>query len=147
MILKFQLTVVLSVFGGSCFVEGFQVPNPSSYMKCNVFTLEATKDGDTTSTNEDNKAMAFLRKIGKVGGVANVDFKNAVGVDEGPAGKTKATAGMKQVRKTKSAYTPVTVNGVIDDLSEPFPVTSSGTQWAGFTDQVMGGRSSGKVLK
>ena len=36
---------------------------------------------------KDNKAMAFLRKIGKVGGAANQDFTNAVGVDEGTAGK------------------------------------------------------------
>lgn len=48
----------------------------------------------------DNKAMAFLRKKGKVGGTA--DFStNSMGVDEGPAGKT--TSGASKVRKNKSA--------------------------------------------
>lgn len=42
-------------------------------------------------TEDDNKAMAFLRKKGKVGGVA--DFTNAMGVDEGPAGKTSGSGG------------------------------------------------------
>jgi hypothetical protein len=32
--------------------------------------------------------MAFLKKIGKVGGAANKDFRYAIGIDEGPAGKT-----------------------------------------------------------
>jgi hypothetical protein len=103
----------------------------------------ASKDPTETNSKEENKAMAFLRKVGKVGGVAHVDFKNAMGVDEGPAGKT-SDRGMKPVRKAKSAYKAVTADGVVDDLSEPFPLTSSGTQWAGFTDQVMGGRSSGR---
>jgi hypothetical protein len=108
---------------------------------------KASKDPTETSTSsmEENKAMSFLRKVGKVGGVANVDFTNAMGVDEGPAGKMSGP-GVKPVRKAKSAYQAVTVNGVVDDLSEPFPVTSSGTQWAGFTDQVMGGRSSGREI-
>jgi hypothetical protein len=34
----------------------------------------------------DNNAMAFLRKMGRVGG--NKDFRYGVGVDEGPSGKT-----------------------------------------------------------
>lgn len=38
-------------------------------------------------TKKDNKAMAFLRKIGKVGGQAHQDFKHVVGIDEGSAGK------------------------------------------------------------
>lgn len=36
----------------------------------------------------DNKAMQFLKKIGKVGGVANKDYRYGVGADEGPAGRT-----------------------------------------------------------
>jgi len=47
------------------------------------------------STSGDNMAMAFLRKIGKVGGAANKDFVNAMGVDEGPVGKNTAEGGMK----------------------------------------------------
>lgn len=46
-----------------------------------------TTNNDTTTTREgDNKAMAFLRKMGKVGG--NKDFRFGVGADEGPSGKT-----------------------------------------------------------
>ena len=55
-------------------------------------------NGEQSSTNtksSDNKAMAFLRKIGKVGGAANKDFVNALGVDEGPVGKNTVEAGMK----------------------------------------------------
>merc|ERR1711935_891486 len=37
--------------------------------------------------------------------------------------------------------------GTIDDLSETFPITSSGTQWAGVTDGVMGGSSSGSLVR
>ena len=49
----------------------------------------STTDQKSTSDNErDNKAMSFLKRIGKVGGAANRDFRFAVGVDEGPAGKT-----------------------------------------------------------
>ena len=32
-------------------------------------------------------------------------------------------------------------------MSESFPLTSSGSEWAGFTDQVMGGVSIGKLLR
>jgi hypothetical protein len=38
----------------------------------------------------DNKAMAFLKKIGKVGGEANKDFRYAIGIDEG-VGKTQGS--------------------------------------------------------
>ena len=40
-----------------------------------------------------------------------------------------------------------TVSGIIDDMSETFPFTSSGTEWAAFTDQVMGGVSSGSISR
>ena len=46
--------------------------------------------------NDDNKAMAFLRKIGKVGG--HQDFTHVVGIDEGSAGKH---AGKGAVRMAK----------------------------------------------
>lgn len=106
----------------------------------------AAKDGNGDFKG-DNKVMAFLRKKGKVGGAASVDFKNAVGVDEGPSGKTKSATSGAPIRKARTSYKPVTSDGVVDDLSEPFPITSSGNQWAGFTDAVMGGRSSGKMIR
>lgn len=36
---------------------------------------------------------------------------------------------------------------MIDDITEHFPFTSCGTQWAGFSDQVMGGLSGGSVVR
>ena len=47
------------------------------------------------------------------------------------------------MKKSKAAYRSCTETGVIDDMSETFPATSSGTEWGGYTDQVMGGLSEG----
>lgn len=49
--------------------------------------------------------------------------------------------------KSKSAYDSCIQTGIIDDMTEPFPTTSSGTQWSGFTDRVMGGRSDGNLAR
>jgi hypothetical protein len=51
------------------------------------------------------------------------------------------------VRKSKAAYTPCTTSGIIDDMTEPFPFTSSGSQWLGITDKVMGGVSTGSLSR
>lgn len=57
------------------------------------FILEASGDDENESTSKkgDNKAMAFLRKVGRVGGAANMDFANAMGLDESPSGGTKSS--------------------------------------------------------
>ncbi len=49
------------------------------------------------------------------------------------------------MEKSRSAYKWCTDTGIIDEITEPFPITSSGSEWAGFTDQVMGGISNGKL--
>lgn len=85
--------------------------------------------------------MSFLRKVGAVG--VNQDFSTAMGSDEGPVGKTKNAK--RSLEKSKSAFQSCTRSGVIDDMSEPFPMTSSGSTWTGFTDQVKGGVSVGKL--
>lgn len=51
------------------------------------------------------------------------------------------------MKKSKSAYESCISSGVIDDLTETFPTTTSGTQWSGFTDRVMGGRSDGNLAR
>lgn len=112
---------------------------------------DTTKSKSKSKTERDNKAMAFLRKIGKVGGT-KVDFTNAVGVDEGSGGAKVSTLSGKcdhdvAVKKARHAYRSCVQSGTIDDLSESFPVTSSGTQWAGVTDKVMGGSSSGTLVR
>jgi Complex I intermediate-associated protein 30 (CIA30) len=100
---------------------------------------------------KENKSMAFLRKIGRVGGAANKDFVNAVGSDEGSTGRQPAAdrnSGMgTPTRKSRMAYKECTLSGVIDDLSEPFPITSSGTEWRGITDRVRGGQSNGQLKR
>jgi hypothetical protein len=119
-----------------------------SRMPC--FASGGKESGETAASSTaggDNKAMAFLRKIGKVGKVSGVDFVNSIGVDEGPVGKSQGGGTVPSVRKAKSAYRPCVVSGVIDDMSESFPVTSSGTLWSGFTDRVMGGVSFGSLTR
>jgi hypothetical protein len=49
----------------------------------------------------------------------------------------------KKLEKVKAAFQWCSETGVIDDMSQPFPTTSSGSEWKGFTDQVMGGVSQG----
>ena len=57
--------------------------------------LASTGSDVPSETSPENKAMAFLRKIGKVGG--STDFKNAIGVDEGTAGKAAGKWGQGKV--------------------------------------------------
>ena len=97
-------------------------------------------NGKSKGIKKDNKAMAFLRKMGRVGG--NKDFVNAVGSDEGPAGKA---SGPSLMTKAPAAFQSCVDSGTIDDMSENFPYTSCGTTWRGFTDQVMGGVSYGRL--
>lgn len=90
--------------------------------------------------------MAFLRKVGKVGG--NTDFTNAIGVDEGSSGKEATKWGLgTATKKALAAYKSCVESGVIDDLTEEFPITCSGTKWTGVTDRVMGGHSSGTLVR
>mmetsp|Transcript_32383 Transcript_32383/g.64443 ORF Transcript_32383/g.64443 Transcript_32383/m.64443 type:complete len:309 (+) Transcript_32383:263-1189(+) len=128
------------------------VKNPLRSVRVKSPFLKASDDDENESTSKkgDNKAMAFLRKVGRVGGAANMDFANAMGLDESPSGGTKSSYhedGFKNVRKAKSAYIPCTTSGVIDDVTEPFPFTSSGSQWMGITDRVMGGVSNGSLSR
>mmetsp|Transcript_13375 Transcript_13375/g.22816 ORF Transcript_13375/g.22816 Transcript_13375/m.22816 type:complete len:291 (+) Transcript_13375:112-984(+) len=106
----------------------------------------AADDGGSTNKKDDNKAMAFLRSKGRIGGAANMDFANAMGLDESPSGGSQkdTTGGTK---KSKAAYVSCTTSGVIDDMSDPFPFTSSGSQWLGITDRVMGGSSNGSLTR
>ena len=77
--------------------SAFQVPHSirRSTVPCNDALASQQNDSEPKT---DNKAMAFLRKIGKVGGSLN-QVTNLVGVDEGPAGKA-STGGMKVSTRT-----------------------------------------------
>jgi len=135
------------------------VPSGNSGISRARFWLSASAETNSedspgspaTKTKRDNKAMSFLKKIGKVGGT-KIDFTNAIGVDEGSGGaKISSSAGKWDhdiaVKKAIHAYRSCVDSGTIDDLSETFPITSSGTQWAGVTDEVMGGSSSGSLVR
>ena len=131
------------------FVVQHQVSRHATSQGCRMADDDATSTATKSTKDGDNKAMSFLRKIGKVGGANNQDFLNAMGVDEGPAGKSMGSGenSGKPVRKAKAAYTSCVESGIIDDMSDPFPMTSSGTQWTGRSDRLRGGVSSGTVTR
>jgi len=114
-----------------------------------MMPLGATGNGENngsvspdTKQRKRDKVMAFLRRQGVIG--ARKDFTTAMGVDEGPAGKS---GGTKNAKKTANAYKSCTETGIVDDMSESFPMTSSGTEWSGFTDRVMGGISMATLVR
>lgn len=126
-----------------------------SSSECSATSTPVTGDEVHTEQHQisggDNKAMQFLKKIGRVGGNQKVDFTNAIGVDEGSstktAGKWGSGSSSRPLKKSKAAYLSCIQSGTIDDMSEEFPATSSGTQWDGVTDRVMGGASSGTISR
>lgn len=139
-----SLLPAVAILSSICTSIGFHLP----HRQRTPFALKATKEDGTKKG--DNKAMSFLRKMGRVGGAANMDFANAMGLDESPSGGTKSSYhedGFKNVRKSKAAYVDCVTSGVIDDMSDPFPFTSSGGQWLGITDRVMGGVSTGSLSR
>ena len=146
-ILTAGLLLLISQPCANSFVVSPALPAPTTH----AIHLTAVKSSDESKSDsggkgkskgikKDNKAMAFLRKIGRVGG--NKDFVNAVGSDEGPAGKA---SGPSLMTKAPAAFQSCVDSGTIDDMSENFPYTSCGTTWRGFTDQVMGGVSYGRL--
>lgn len=68
------------------------------YLLLGIVSTDAFASLKTTSglvclqAAKENKAMEFLRKIGRVG--TNQDFTNAIGVDEGPSGKSKGVCSL-----------------------------------------------------
>lgn len=56
-------------------------------------------------------------------------------------------AAASSIRKSNQAYLDSTESGVIDDLSEVFPLTSSGTEWRGVSDRLQGGTSEGIIKR
>ena len=74
----------------SSLISAFQLQQPKTYIATHKrypsTYLQAKKD----DSGGDNKAMAFLRKKGRVGGAANMDFANVCGPDESPGGGKQA---------------------------------------------------------
>lgn len=111
--------------------------------------LEKLDKSKEQETKKDNKAMAFLRKMGKVGG--NKDFTNAIGSDEGSGMASpisnSSNAATTPLSKSQKAYKDAIASGIIDDLSESFPLTSSGSEWRGTSDRIQGGTSEGALRR
>lgn len=133
--------------------EEYQLPTPDNEASVADDTLKSLVEKLDKSKPEeerkpDNKAMSFLKKIGRVGGAANKSFVNAIGSDEGSTGRQPAASRKVELnKKSRIAYIECTKSGVIDDLTESFPVTSSGREWRGITDRVMGGVSNGALRR
>ena len=66
---------------------------------------QATPPSICLQAEKDNKAMAFLKKIGKVGG--HHDFTHVVGIDEGSAGKHAGKGSVRTVSYSVYIYTCV----------------------------------------
>lgn len=80
--------------GCSSFLHNYpQKRTQSTAWLKDVNDSDGSTNGTTTNTSE-NKAMSFLKKIGKVGGAANKDFALAVGIDEG-GGKSSASGSVR----------------------------------------------------
>lgn len=69
--------------------DSFHTPQQTTRPLAQNTVLHAQED--TKEKRGDNKAMSFLRKMGRVGGSANMDFANAMGLDESPSGGTKSS--------------------------------------------------------
>ena len=110
---------------------------------------KSSSSASTTPAKKDNKAMAFLKKMGKVGGAANKDFSTAIGSDEGSgmAAPKNSESIANSIDKSKQAFRECTDSGIIDDMSEAFPTTSSGTEWRGVSDRIRGGTSEGFIKR
>lgn len=123
-----------------------------------VKKLDKSSTSSTNKKKKDNKAMAFLKKIGKVGGAANKDFGSATGSDEGAgmspmssspssSSVSSSSSSSSSVRKSKQSFVEATESGIIDDMTENFPMTSSGTEWRGVSDRIRGGTSEGIIKR
>ena len=84
MLHKSTLLPILLVASNIDIGSAFQAPaRTTSYQQQrSLATTLLAEDGD-------NKAMDFLRKVGRVGGAANMDFANAMGIDESPSGGSR----------------------------------------------------------
>jgi peptide-methionine (S)-S-oxide reductase len=72
--------------------DAFQIAVPRNQaQKLSLSAIPSPTD-EPTEKKKDNNAMAFLRKVGKVGGDANIDYTDAVGVDEGSTERSEEGA-------------------------------------------------------
>ena len=93
----------------------------------NLIVIKASSRNDKASPQ---KTMDFLRRIGKVGNTV-ADTECLIGVDEGNAGGCASST--KPLEKQRPIFRSCIETGVIDDMSNEFPFTNTGSRWGIFT--------------
>jgi hypothetical protein len=73
--------------------EAFEIAVSRNHAHKLSLSATPSPTDEPAEKSKDNKAMAFLRKIGKVGGDANHDYTFAIGVDEGPSERNDEEGG------------------------------------------------------
>ena len=81
------------------------------------------------ASEEDNKAMKFLKKIGRVGGSANMDFAGTIGSDEGSMMPQKSmltatTAAATAAAATTTSFANNPKNMICPELSLESPTVN-----------------------
>lgn len=71
-------------------ISAFQLQQSKTYIAIHKRYPSTYLQAKKNEGGGDNKAMAFLRKKGRVGGAANMDFANVCGPDESPGGGKQA---------------------------------------------------------
>ena len=108
-LLLLQIFTLLVVFCSDDGADAFQTSFHNNMSKCHhqtqtikskrqplitnlrMATTANSNNNNNDAAGDDNKAMAFLRKVGRVGGAANMDFATAMGLDESPSGGSKSS--------------------------------------------------------
>ncbi len=91
--LRFHCLWIMILFQCQKFCSSFLQSKQKNFQKI-IFRSVSDDKTSIETTKADNKAMAFLKKIGKVGGAANKDFALSVGIDEG-GGKSSESGSVR----------------------------------------------------
>ena len=109
-----------------------------------IITAATSKNSDNSNKASPQKTMDFLKSIGKVGSSVT-DTECLIGVDEGNAGgctssaTSAASVKIPENRQATSTSKRATTfrscieTGIIDDMTNDFPYTSTGSRWDIFT--------------
>jgi hypothetical protein len=105
-------------------------------------TASSSNNNSNSKKASPQKTMDFLKRIGKVGNTV-ADTECLIGVDEGNAGGcTTATGKNLQILEERqetsltmrtATYRSCIETGIIDDMTNEFPCTNTGTRWDVFT--------------
>lgn len=130
--LGFQMPTTRPWFGHRCRLTGWFEAGSTLRSRTNHFPLgsASVEHPDLRSNNfgqscNDNKAMQFLKKIGRVGGYQ--DFTHAIGIDEGRTGKSTILKKVRtELRKSNSAHPDIASSAATNTLTATGTTTSVG---------------------